>query len=188
VIVVVDDDDPAQVAGLPEDPRVHVVLLRRHTGVLGVVNNVGLRLTRSTYVALLNDDNRWRPDHLERAVEALEDDADLVYTAMRRHRPDGSDVDVLAVPFDRRTLRRTSYADSSTLVIRRDPRVRFGRTPRWKRDTVKEDWEFVWRSSRRMRTRFLPSVTVDYLIHDDSYLTDWTDFWRRRALEEADPQ
>src|SRR3712207_6838988 len=41
VIVVVDDDDPRQVAGLPEDPRVHVVLLRRHTGVLGVVNNVG---------------------------------------------------------------------------------------------------------------------------------------------------
>ncbi|MGY1659595.1 glycosyltransferase family 2 protein [Geodermatophilus sp. SYSU D00705] len=188
VIVVSDDDDPQYVAGLPEDPRLRVVTLRRHTGVLGVVNNVGVRLTRSRYVALLNDDNRWRPDHLERAVEALEAGADLVYTGMRRHRPDGSDVDVLAVPYDRKTLRRLNYTDSSTLVIRRGPRVRFGRTPRNKRDGVKEDWEFVWRCSRRMRMQFVPSITVDYLIHDDSYLTDWTEFWRQRALREADQQ
>jgi glycosyltransferase involved in cell wall biosynthesis len=188
IVVVVDDDDAKQAADLPDDPRVHVVRLRRHTGVLGVVNNVGIRLTRSRYVSLLNDDNRWRPDHLHRAVEALERGADLVYTGMRRHREDGSDVDVLAVPYDRRTLRRLSYADSSTLVVRRERRVRFGRTPRWKSDTVKEDWEFVWRCSRRMRTQFVPSVTVDYLIHDNSYLTDWTDFWRRRALGEAEQQ
>jgi glycosyltransferase involved in cell wall biosynthesis len=180
-VVVVVDDGGGQVFALPDDPRLHVARLRRNTGVLSVVNNIGIRLTRSRYISLLNDDNSWRPCHLEKAIEVLEAGADLVYTSMRRHRLDGSDVDVLAVPFDRRTLRRTSYTDSNSLVVRRGPGVYFDRTPRSKRDSVKEDWEFVWRCSRRMRVAFVPEITVDYLIHDDSYLTDWTNFWRERA-------
>ncbi|MGY1618342.1 glycosyltransferase family 2 protein [Geodermatophilus sp. SYSU D00691] len=180
-VVMVVDDGGGQVLGLPEDPRLRVVRLRRNTGVLSVVNNIGIRLTRSRYISLLNDDNRWRPHHLEKAVEALEGGADLVYTGMRRHRADGSDVDVLAVPFNRQTLRRTSYTDSNSLVVRRGDGVHFNRTPRSKKDTVKEDWEFVWRCSRKMRVQFVPDITVDYLIHDDSYLTDWTYFWRQRA-------
>jgi glycosyltransferase involved in cell wall biosynthesis len=179
--VIVVDDGGGQVVGLPDDPRLRVVGLSRNTGVLGVVNNVGIRLTRSRYIALLNDDNRWRPTHLETALEVLERDADLVYTGMRRHSVDGSHVDVLSVLFDRRTFRRVPYADSSSLVVRRDPGVLFDRTPRGKSDVIMEDWVFVWRCSRRMRTVHVPAVTVDYLVHDDSYLTDWTEFWRRRS-------
>ncbi len=183
LVVVVVDDGGGQVGGLPEDPRLHVVTLGRNTAVLGVVNNVGIRLTSSRYVALLNDDNSWRPDHLERAVAALDEGADLVYTAMRRHLEDGTDVDVLSIPFDRRAMRRASLADSSTLVFRRVPAALFDRTPRRKGEFLKEDWEFVWRCSRRMRTRLVPWVTVDYLIHDGSYLTDWTAFWGRRRTQ-----
>lgn len=183
--VVVVDDGGGQAVGLPDDPRIRVVRLSRNTGVLGVVNNVGIRLTRSRYVALLNDDNRWRPTHLETALEVLERDADLVYTAIRRHAADGSHVDVLSVPFDRRTFRRVPYADSSSLVVRRSPGVLFDRTPRGKRDVIKEDWAFVWRFSRRMKTVHVPAVTVDYLVHDASYYTDWTEFWWRRSSRGA---
>lgn len=182
--VLVVDDGGGQVQSLPPDPRVRLVRLPRNTGVLGMVNNIGIRLTRSRYTALLNDDNRWRTDHLERAVQALESGADLVYTGMRRHLEDDTEVDVLAVPFDRRALRWRSFTDSSTLVMRRLPGMVFSRAPRGKSDFPKEDWEFVWRYSRRLRTRLVPTVTVDYLIHDGSYLTDWQGFWKRRARGE----
>lgn len=113
--VLVVDDGGGKVQSLPPDPRVRLVRLPRNTGVLGMVNNIVIRLTRSRYTALLNDDNRWRTDHLERAVQALASGADLVYTGMRRHLEDDTEVDVLAVPFDRRALGWRSFTDSSTL-------------------------------------------------------------------------
>lgn len=182
-VIIVVDDGGGDVDGLAHDDRVHVIRLSRNTKVLGVVNNMGIHLSSSRYIALLNDDNTWRPDHLEVAVDALERGADLVYTGMRRHRTDDSDVDVLATPFQRDRMRREFFTDSSTLVFRRFPGVHFDRSPRGKGDPVKEDWEFVWRYSRRRRTELVPRVTVDYLIHDQSYLTDWSEFWREQDDE-----
>ncbi|MCZ9339840.1 glycosyltransferase family 2 protein, partial [Streptomyces sp. TRM76130] len=57
VVIVVDDG--AGLPGLPDDPRLSAVSLSRNTGVAGVVRNVGIRLTRSRYVAFLDDDNLW---------------------------------------------------------------------------------------------------------------------------------
>ncbi|WP_231591453.1 glycosyltransferase [Saccharothrix sp. ST-888] len=36
-----------------------------------MVRNVGIRLSSSRYVAFLDDDNEWEPDHLGPAVGAL---------------------------------------------------------------------------------------------------------------------
>ena len=179
--VVVVDDGGGQTSGLPDDPRVHVVRLSRNARVLGVVNNIGIRLGCSPVIALLNDDNTWRPTHLESTLRALESGAGLVYAGLRRHEADGTTVDVLARPFDRSTLRRSTYTDSSALVVRRLPGLYFSRVPRDKHAFPKEDWEFVWRYSRRVPTALAPEVTVDYLIHDESYLTDWSAFWGRRG-------
>ena len=183
LVVVVVDDGGGQVEDLPDDPRVHVRRLSRNTAVLGVVNNVGIRLSRSTHVALLNDDNTWRPRHLAVAVAGLEAGSDIVYTGMRRRLSDGSAVDDLAVPFSRVTLRSRAYTDSSTLVVRRFAGMHFSRLPRGKRDFPMEDWEFVWRYSRTRRVSLVPDITVDYLIHEGSYLTDWVPFWDRRSAE-----
>src|SRR5262249_55582631 len=52
VVIVVDDG--AGLPELPDDPRLHACSLSANTGVAGVVRNVGIRLTRSTYVAFLH--------------------------------------------------------------------------------------------------------------------------------------
>ncbi len=83
-------------------------------------------------------------------------------------------------------MRQQFFTDSSTLVVRRIANLHFDRTPRGKKDSIKEDWEFVWRHSRHMRTQLVPYVTVDYLIHDNSYLTDWSGFWEQRREFEID--
>ncbi|MGW2422936.1 glycosyltransferase family 2 protein [Streptomyces sp. NPDC001709] len=173
VVIVVDDG--AGLPVLPDDPRLTAVSLSRNTGVAGVVRNVGIRLTRSRYVAFLDDDNLWEPDHLQQALEALESPGgpDGVYTALRRLRPDGSELDVLSVPFDRRRAAHRSFLDTNAFVARRNRSLRFSRLRRTPEVLPREDWELIRRYSRRNEVRHLPRPTVRYLVNPDSFYTAW---------------
>lgn len=170
VIVV---DDGAGLPDLPGDPRLVAVSLRRNTGSVAIVRNVGLRLARSPFVAFLDDDNTWRPDHLRVCLAALDAGADVVYTAVQRLRPDGSTLDILSTPFDRHTLREDSYVDTNAIVARLDASVRFSRLPRPRGRYPREDWELVWRLARSRRVTHLPEPTVAYAVNPASYYTHW---------------
>lgn len=172
VIVV---DDGGGLPPLPAHPALHTVSLARNTAVLGLVRNVGIRLTESRFLAFLDDDNFWRPDHLEVALATLGAGASVVYTAVQRQLPDGTVLDVLSTPFDRTRLRDgPAYVDANSLVVRRDRSVRFSRLPRTRATMPKEDWEFVHRMSRSRVTTHVPEPTVRYLVNPDSYYTSWT--------------
>lgn len=170
VVVVVDDG--AGLPELPQDPRLTALSLSRNIGVAGVVRNVGIRLSRSQYLAFLDDDNTWRPDHLERALEALAE-VDVVYTGVERRLADGTVVDVLSRPFDRKALAEEAFVDSSSIVARRSPAVLFSRLPRRGGVLPMEDWELVFRLSGRRRVRHVPHVTVNYLVDEGSYYSSW---------------
>ncbi len=174
-VVVVVDDGGGEIPPLPDDPRLVAVSLSRNTHRLGLVRNVGIRLTHSRYVAFLDDDNEWYPNHLESALERLETaSAGLVYTAVERRWPDGTLLDVLSEDFDRRAFADSTQAvDANSLVVRRGPRVRFSIIRRVTRTLPKEDWEFVWRMSRRLRVEHVSTPTVRYLLNDASYYTVW---------------
>ncbi|SDN56645.1 glycosyltransferase family 2 protein [Allokutzneria albata] len=173
VAVIVVDDGGGEVGGLPDDPRLTVLRLARNHGSPGLARNVALRLSRSPYVAFLDDDNTWRPNHLETALPALES-AGLVYTDLHRRRLDGSTVDVLGRDFDRREHADSAWVDVNAVVVRRAPWLRFDpwARPRWVHP--REDWEFVHRVSARSAVTHLPVVTVDYTVHDGSYFSDWS--------------
>ncbi|MFF4262063.1 glycosyltransferase family 2 protein [Streptomyces virginiae] len=173
VVIVVDDG-----AGLPElpaDPRLFAVSLARNTATAGVVRNVGIRLTRSRYVAFLDDDNLWEPDHLEQALATLEapDGPDAVYTALRRVLPDGTDRDVLSVPFDRRRAAHEAFLDTNAFVARRTRSLHFSRLRRTPEVLPREDWELIRRYARHHEVRHLPRATVRYLVNPESFWTSW---------------
>jgi glycosyltransferase involved in cell wall biosynthesis len=175
--VVIVMDDAGGLADLPADPRLRVCSLSVNSGAPSVVRNIGIRLTRSSYVAFLDDDNEWEPDHLELALAALEagpapDRPDLVYTALRRVFPDGRELDILSVPFDRRLLARHAFVDTNALVIRRCQHLRFTRRL-FSARRPPDDWELVWRMSRKHRVAHVPAPTVRYLCNPDSYYSDW---------------
>lgn len=174
VVIVVDDG--AGLPGLPDDPRLFAVSLSRNTGVAGVVRNVGIRLTDSRYVAFLDDDNLWEPDHLERALAVLRSPQgpDGVYTALRRVLPDGTERDVLSVPFDRRRAARESFLDTNAFVARRTRALHFSRLRRTPEVMPREDWELVHRYSRGHRVRHVPHATVRYLVNPGSFYTTWS--------------
>jgi len=178
VIIVVDD--AGGLSELPEDPRLFACSLSANVAIAGVVRNVGVRLTRSTYVAYLDDDNEWEPQHLEIALAALEDERagqrpDLVYTAVRRAFADGTVVDVLSTPFDRRLFGRQGFIDVNSVVARRIPGLRFSRLYRPAGGTPAEDWELLFRLSywHRVRMEHVPVQTVRYLVHPDAYWSNW---------------
>lgn len=173
VVIVVDDG--AGLPELPEDPRLFAVSLAANTGTAGVVRNVGIRLTRSRYVAFLDDDNLWEPDHLARALEVLEfpGGPDGIYTALRRVLPDGSEQDVLSVPYDRRRAAREAFLDTNAFVARRNRSLRFSRLRRTPEVLPREDWELIRRYARRHRVLHVPHPTVRYLMNPASFYTQW---------------
>src|SRR5579859_1552563 len=173
VIVVVDDG--GGLPDLPKDQRLTAVSLSRNIGIAGVVRNVGIRLSNSEFIAFLDDDNTWRPDHLSLCMDALSGGDDLVYTAVARHTLSGRAVDVVSAPFDRRTLINHAYVDTSAIVVRRRSNVLFSRLPRGRDTLPGEDWEFVYRLSRNAQVSHIPTVTVDYLVNPESFYTPWTE-------------
>lgn len=173
VIIVIDDG--AGLPTLPRDPRLFAVSLSRNCGIAGLVRNVGIRLSCSEFIAFLDDDNTWAPHHLGTSVQALEQGADLIYTAVRRRRPDGSELDILSKPFDRRRFSdESSFVDTNAIVLRRTACPFFSRLPRPRYMFPREDWEFVWRVSGRARVKHIPVVTVDYLVNPASFYTTWS--------------
>ena len=174
IVMVVDDG--AGLPELPDDPRLFAVSLSRNTGVAGVVRNVGIRLTRSRYVAFLDDDNVWEPDHLERALAVLDTPGapDGIYTALRRVLPDGTDHDILSVPFDRHRAARESFLDTNAFVARRNGTLHFSRLHRTPKVLPREDWELIYRYSRGHEVRHVPHATVRYLVNPDSFYTTWS--------------
>jgi len=172
VIVV---DDGAGLPKLPQDPRLVALSLSRNCAVLGVVRNVGIRLADSPYLAFLDDDNTWEPDHLATALAALDADPGLggVYTALRRMLPDGTDHDIISEPFDPRTARERAYLDANAFVARSATRLRFSRLRRDRGVLPREDWATLYSFSRRHRIAHVPRPTVRYLVNPATYYTTW---------------
>ena len=178
VIVV---DDGGGLPELPDDPRLVAVSLARNTAVLGVVRNVGIRLADSEFVAFLDDDNEWEPEHLATALAALRSATPDrrgrrlagVYTALRRVLPDGRELDVLSVPFDRQLARNEGFLDANGFVARRSRALRFSRLRRDRGVLPREDWATLYRYSRRHPISHVPVPTVRYLVTPDTYYTVW---------------
>ncbi len=171
VVMVVDDG-----AGLPElpaDPRLFAVSLSKNQGTVSTTRNVGILATRSKYLAFLDDDNTWDTNHLERALAKHELGAELTYSALRRVDAQGNLIDLFSVPFDRKACREKSFADANSIVVRRGRHTVFSRAPRPFGSFPREDWEFVYRLSRRLRTVHIEDPTVTYTVHDDSFYTEW---------------
>lgn len=85
-LLVVGDactDDTAEVVASVRDPRVTFTNLAVNAGEQSAPNNEGLRRARGRYIAYLNHDDLYFPDHLAQAVEGCERlHADLVWSPL----------------------------------------------------------------------------------------------------------
>lgn len=162
------DDTAARLAAM-DDPRVTFVNLAVNAGEQSAPNNEGLRLARGRYIAFLNHDDLYLPDHLATAVAHLEREAaDFVWSPLLVALPPADAGDAAVAPTFR--LSGVTFGDDY------DPRVfvfasawlctqalaaRVGpwRPARALFVTPSQDWLFrAWRSGARVR--FQPLATV----------------------------
>lgn len=84
-LIVIGDcctDDTAEVVAGFRDPRITFINLETNFGEQSGPNNEGLHRARGEYIAFLNHDDLWFPDHLEFSLRYLQSTgADLVLAA-----------------------------------------------------------------------------------------------------------
>lgn len=125
---VIDDcsDDGTYEAAMAQadgDPRIRVLQNSANLGV-SETRNRGLALCRGEYIALLDSDDRWHPDKLERQLARLEaENADMVYSSYCIIDADGNQaLEDYIVPdkldFDR--MLRENVVGCSTVLVRRE--------------------------------------------------------------------
>lgn len=191
-VVVVDDCTPDKEAvhgllerwhGEFEKRGVELIAARlgENSGYQCMPKNKGIEIARGDYIAYLDDDNTWRPDHLSALVEAIEVDfsTDMVYSRLCYHAseemvkahnvPVG---DAEGTAWDPRLLGVRNYIDTSTILHSKGAFWRLVRDSGFGWDeTLRRfgDWNLVWRWAVQGNTaKLVDKVTVDYNWHEGS--------------------
>lgn len=91
-------DNTEEVISSFQDPRIRFFNLPQRVGDQSGATNFGIRASKGEFLAFLNHDDLWFPDHLERSVAHLEkNNCDLVYTLQIDADP-GAKTSTLRIP------------------------------------------------------------------------------------------
>jgi glycosyltransferase involved in cell wall biosynthesis len=136
VIVVVDGPDPAtaQVLEALGDSRLRIVALAENVGG-SEARNIGVREAKGEWIALLDDDDEWLPQKIDRQIAAIcADNREIVFSATRYFDNRGSkkSIEPRRFPSPKQPIceylfcetnrfgRRDCFLQTSTWMVRRE--------------------------------------------------------------------
>ena len=138
-------------------------------------NHALLEMARGTYIAYLDDDDRYRPNHLSTMVGFLESNPDAVFAYCRcayRDRKTGRRI--RGNPFQRwmhghdpEKLKRYNYIDTDCVV---HTRALLDVTGAWDPDFYFDDYEFFLRVSASYPLHHVNRVLVDKFVEEPPFL------------------
>lgn len=197
-VVVVDDCSPDKEVlrvvlekwhGMFSTRNIEFIAMRlgENSGYQCMPKNRGVEMARGDYIAYLDDDNTWRPDHLSKCMEAIEADfsTDMVYSRLCYHADKeaqriaqerfGQDLpvgDAEGQPWTPQLLSQRNYIDTSTILHSKGAFWRLVRESGYGWDEGLRrfgDWNFVWRwAVHGLTAKLVDAVTVDYNWHAES--------------------
>jgi glycosyltransferase involved in cell wall biosynthesis len=172
VVAAFQDRLPVEFHAMPEN-------IGRHT----FTKSVGVTLSKQPFIAYLDDDNEWMPEHLALAMATLhESQTQLVYTEMEYimdfHDPSFSS----ELPDGKRACRawdpevmiqgKENWVDSSCIVHTREAaellKAKTGYY--WNKDRLRfGDWDFMVRwAQAELSAQWIPQCTVRYYWHGEN--------------------
>jgi len=167
-VIVIDDgstDDSAAIAASYGEP---VRVLRQENQGESVARNRGLDEARGDWIAMLDADDTWKPEKLEKQIKVVESGVVCVYTNLFYFGAKTGVRDYSQIPEAQRhstefMLTEISPINNSNMMIRADVPVRF---PSWTR--YREDAFFVIELLSFGGVRLVPEALAGYRFHDRS--------------------
>jgi len=172
-IIIVDDhsDIPPNLKLAPDEERVVAMRLPHNSGYQVIPKNVGIMISRGQYIAYLDDDNVYLPNHLEVLYKAItKHQADVVYGDRIYKSNDPNEKRFMgkqSYPYDLSQIEQGNYIDTSdimhTIQVIND--VGFWDIF-WER---KGDWLLMVRFGKAgKKIIHVPEVLTEYWWHSDN--------------------
>lgn len=172
-LIVVDDhsDTPPNIKLPNGEDRVIPIRLPHNTGFWIRPRNVGLQIARSEYIAFLDDDNVYLPNHLEALYKEISTgNYDMVYgdREYKSLNPKESKfMGKMSFDYDLKKLNQGNYIDVSDIMVTLQMMNKIGFFDiDWNR---KADWLFVYKLGKNdARVKHVKEVITEYWWHDDN--------------------
>ena len=125
-ILVVNDGSKDNTAELVEklySKDTRVKLISKENGGVSTARNAGIRAAKGKWIALLDSDDVWLPEKLEKQWAEIENNKDIVFIGSNRNQEDlryGTKVNDHLYKLDLKQLLIKTWPHTSTALIRRD--------------------------------------------------------------------
>jgi len=163
-VIVVDDGSTDDTAAVAIELGAKLVCLRRNCGI-SAARNTGIRNALGDWVALLDCDDAWAPEKLERQAACIRPDTVLVYTGVRICDDKGIRDESRAIDpvLAGKTLRYRNPITPSTVILKREAVLQAGGF----REDLRgcEDWELWVRLLRFGAFEAVADPLMNYYLH-----------------------
>jgi glycosyltransferase involved in cell wall biosynthesis len=146
------------------------------SGYQCVPKNLGIFYSRGEFIAYLDDDNTWEPDHLTKMMAAFTPDVDMVYCGINYINETDDDTlttgKVEAVNWNPELLKEVNYVDTSAMMHSRGSAIVL--TARginvWDEKLRRyADWNLVARfAAAFMVAKPVPDLYINYVWHGNN--------------------
>lgn len=164
-VIVVDDGSSDNTATMATKLGARVI--SRQNGGLSAARNTGIQYAASEWIALLDADDMWAAEKLQRQVACIRSDTVLVYTAVREFDDNGTREYSFVNP--RAAMKMLRYRNPimpSSVIVRRHAVMQGGGF----REDIRacEDWEMWVRLQRIGSFEAVPEPLTDYYLYPNS--------------------
>ena len=166
------EDNTIEIVNSFHDFRINLVNFKNN-GIIAASRNVGIKLSTADLIAFLDSDDTWYPTKLNRCIEELTDDRDLVCHNLRYIKNGKYWKDVKCGPAKKASFYNLLYNGSclttSAVVVRKECLLRVGGFSEDPTIVTSEDYDLWLKLSKEsVRFHFIDEMLGEYQVHESN--------------------